>query len=83
MVRGDRYYTTDFTRKLPMIPWLKHWVLNVPYELKAMNLTAWGYHDCQRHRDNGGFGGESAFEFAVFFVSFSCELNAKLHDRSA
>jgi len=48
-----------------------------------MNLTAWGYHDCQRHRDNGGFGGESAFEFAVFFVSFSCELNAKLHDRSA
>ncbi|KAL4262777.1 Heme peroxidase [Pleurotus pulmonarius] len=36
LVRGDRFYTTDFT---------------------PFNLTTWGYHDCQRHLDNGGGGG--------------------------
>ncbi|KAF9492298.1 heme peroxidase [Pleurotus eryngii] len=36
LVRGDRFYTTDFT---------------------PFNLTTWGFHDCQRHLDNGGGGG--------------------------
>ncbi|KAF8878552.1 heme peroxidase [Infundibulicybe gibba] len=37
LVRGDRFYTTDFT---------------------PANLTTWGYLDCQREPNNGGFGGE-------------------------
>ncbi|KAJ7078001.1 heme peroxidase [Mycena belliarum] len=37
LVRGDRFYTTDFT---------------------PANLTAWGYQDCERDPNNGGFGGE-------------------------
>ncbi|KAJ7133385.1 heme peroxidase [Mycena epipterygia] len=37
LVRGDRFYTTDYT---------------------PANLTAWGYQDCERDPDNGGFGGE-------------------------
>ncbi|KAJ8518487.1 hypothetical protein ONZ45_g4459 [Pleurotus djamor] len=37
LVRGDRFYTTDFT---------------------PFNLTTWGFHDCQRHLDNGGGGGQ-------------------------
>jgi linoleate 10R-lipoxygenase len=37
MVRGDRYYTTDFT---------------------PSHLTAWGFQDCKRDPDNGGFGSE-------------------------
>ncbi|KAF7358979.1 Heme peroxidase [Mycena sanguinolenta] len=36
LVRGDRFYTTDYT---------------------AANLTAWGYQDCVRDPQNGGFGG--------------------------
>ncbi|KAF9039702.1 heme peroxidase [Hymenopellis radicata] len=34
LVRGDRFYTTDFT---------------------PANLTAWGYQDCERDPNNGGF----------------------------
>lgn len=37
LVRGDRFYTSDFT---------------------PANLTAWGFHDCQRDMENGGFGGQ-------------------------
>ncbi|KAJ6487073.1 heme peroxidase [Mycena vitilis] len=37
LVRGDRFYTTDFT---------------------PANLTTWGYQDCERDPNNGGFGGE-------------------------
>ncbi|KAG5638617.1 hypothetical protein H0H81_011507 [Sphagnurus paluster] len=37
LIRGDRYYTSDFT---------------------PANLTAWGFQDCQRDMDNGGFGGQ-------------------------
>ncbi|KAF8662084.1 hypothetical protein AX16_001194 [Volvariella volvacea WC 439] len=36
LVRGDRYYTTDFT---------------------PANLTTWGFQDCKRDPNNGGFGG--------------------------
>ncbi|KAJ8508992.1 hypothetical protein ONZ45_g8792 [Pleurotus djamor] len=36
LVRGDRFYTTDFT---------------------PSNLTTWGFKDCQRDMNNGGFGG--------------------------
>ncbi|KAF9500697.1 heme peroxidase [Pleurotus eryngii] len=42
LVRGDRFYTTDFTRKFS----------------NSYNLTTWGFHDCQRHLDNGGGGGQ-------------------------
>ncbi|KAJ7174160.1 heme peroxidase [Mycena crocata] len=34
LVRGDRFYTTDYT---------------------PANLTTWGYQDCQREPNNGGF----------------------------
>ncbi|KAJ7803765.1 heme peroxidase [Mycena olivaceomarginata] len=34
LVRGDRFYTTDFT---------------------PANLTVWGYNDCERDPNNGGF----------------------------
>ncbi|RDB16366.1 Psi-producing oxygenase A [Hypsizygus marmoreus] len=37
LVRGDRYYTSDFT---------------------PANLTAWGFQDCQRDMNNGGYGGQ-------------------------
>ncbi|KAF5372318.1 hypothetical protein D9615_009241 [Tricholomella constricta] len=37
LVRGDRFYTSDFT---------------------PANLTAWGFQDCQRDMNNGGFGGQ-------------------------
>ncbi|KAF8209473.1 heme peroxidase [Mycena galopus ATCC 62051] len=37
LVRGDRFYTTDYT---------------------PANLTTWGYQDCVRDPNNGGFGGE-------------------------
>ncbi|KAF7300907.1 Heme peroxidase [Mycena kentingensis (nom. inval.)] len=37
LVRGDRFYTTDFS---------------------PAHLTAWGYQDCLRDPNNGGFGGE-------------------------
>ncbi|RDB14949.1 Psi-producing oxygenase A [Hypsizygus marmoreus] len=37
LVRGDRFYTSDFT---------------------PINLTTWGFYDCQRNMDNGGMGGE-------------------------
>ncbi|PPQ85481.1 hypothetical protein CVT25_006638 [Psilocybe cyanescens] len=36
LVRGDRFYTSDFT---------------------PINLTTWGYLDCQRDMNNGGQGG--------------------------
>lgn len=37
LIRGDRFYTSDFT---------------------PVNLTTWGFHDCQRDMNNGGLGGE-------------------------
>ncbi|KAF5370929.1 hypothetical protein D9615_009815 [Tricholomella constricta] len=37
LVRGDRFYTSDFT---------------------PINLTTWGFHDCQRDMNNGGLGGQ-------------------------
>ncbi|KAF8066489.1 heme peroxidase [Lyophyllum atratum] len=37
LVRGDRFYTSDFT---------------------PINLTTWGFHDCQRDMNNGGAGGQ-------------------------
>ncbi|KAG6915284.1 hypothetical protein DXG01_012306 [Tephrocybe rancida] len=36
LVRGDRFYTSDFT---------------------PLNLTTWGFYDCQRDMNNGGQGG--------------------------
>ncbi|KAG6852246.1 hypothetical protein C0991_001607, partial [Blastosporella zonata] len=36
LVRGDRFYTSDFT---------------------PINLTTWGFYDCQRDMNNGGQGG--------------------------
>ncbi|KAG6873168.1 hypothetical protein C0995_002017 [Termitomyces sp. Mi166 len=38
LVRGDRFYTSDFT---------------------PINLTTWGFHDCQRDMDNGAQGAMS------------------------
>ncbi|KAG5644792.1 hypothetical protein DXG03_007613 [Asterophora parasitica] len=38
LVRGDRFYTSDFT---------------------PINLTTWGFHDCQRDMNNGGLGGQT------------------------
>ncbi|GLB40814.1 putative heme peroxidase [Lyophyllum shimeji] len=37
LIRGDRFYTSDFT---------------------PINLTTWGFHDCQRDMNNGGLGGQ-------------------------
>jgi hypothetical protein len=37
LVRGDRFYTSDFT---------------------PINLTTWGFYDCQRDMNNGGMGGQ-------------------------
>ncbi|KDR69074.1 hypothetical protein GALMADRAFT_933805 [Galerina marginata CBS 339.88] len=37
LVRGDRFYTSDFT---------------------PINLTTWGFYDCQRDMNNGGQGGQ-------------------------
>uniref|UniRef100_A0A8H8CDX0 Heme peroxidase n=1 Tax=Psilocybe cubensis TaxID=181762 RepID=A0A8H8CDX0_PSICU len=36
LVRGDRFYTSDFT---------------------PINLTTWGFYDCQRDMNNGAMGG--------------------------
>jgi linoleate 10R-lipoxygenase len=56
LVRGDRFYTTDYTRTLPTISIslslrLKHRPL-----LLAANLTVWGFQDCARDPNNGAFG---------------------------
>ena len=56
MVRGDRYYTTDFTRKMTSFSVSK---VNSELVLVAANLTAWGYQDCMRDSLNGGFGSQS------------------------
>lgn len=57
LVRGDRFYTTDFTRSY----FNNHLLLSLMFitSLSASNLTTWGFQDCARDPHNGGLGGES------------------------
>ncbi|KAJ7894889.1 heme peroxidase [Mycena olivaceomarginata] len=71
LVRGDRYYTTDFTRML-----IGSVVIGYANSVfVANNLTAWGYEDCQRDPHNGGLGGESLGGGYGFFLAFDEALN--------
>jgi hypothetical protein len=74
MVRGDRYSTTDFTRK-PPFSFMNYGGMLICSHLKAANLTAWGYEDCQRHFNNGGNGAESQSPPTLYVSShISCRV---------
>jgi linoleate 10R-lipoxygenase len=51
LVRGDRFYTTDFTRGCRLV--FPH--SSILISTAAANLTAWGFQDCVRDPHNGGF----------------------------
>ena len=55
LIRGDRYYTTDFSREFLSVHLWQD--LNVS-DTAAAILTTWGFQDTQRDPNNGGFGGE-------------------------
>ncbi len=55
LTRGDRFLTSDFTRKLCILYLIEHLV---SYRMVlAYNLTAWGYQDCQYDTEDGSYGG--------------------------
>lgn len=54
LVRGDRYYTTDFTRERAEVPDFFYRSLSNRLFVVAANLTAWGYQDCARDMNNVG-----------------------------
>ena len=58
LVRGDMFYTTDYTRKSS--DYLFKHQIDIcdsyhPFNAAA-NLTTWGFQDCARDPDNGAFG---------------------------
>lgn len=55
LVRGDRFLTTDFTRKSHHGQRKQSFLLTLP---AAFNLTAWAYQDCSRDLNNGSMGGQ-------------------------
>ncbi|EKM48647.1 uncharacterized protein PHACADRAFT_214715 [Phanerochaete carnosa HHB-10118-sp] len=59
LVRGDRFYTTDYTRKAPsrFFFFVPDATLTVFLSHPAANLTSWGFQDCARDPNNGAFGG--------------------------
>ena len=69
LIRGDRYYTTDFSREFFFSVHL--WQdLNVSVAAAAI-LTTWGYQDTQRDPNNGGFGGECKNDDVIFTLTFN------------
>ncbi|KAG6809292.1 hypothetical protein H0H92_000805 [Tricholoma furcatifolium] len=52
LVRGDRFYTSSFTRERSVITIINQY-LNTTL---ANNLTTWGFYDCQRDPNNGAGG---------------------------
>lgn len=54
LVRGDRFYTTDYTRM--WIPAMYTLDEKSTFFILATNLTAWGFQDCARDINNGAFG---------------------------
>lgn len=56
LVRGDRFYTTEYTRKFALQIYVAcHWISR-RCRSSAANLTSWGFQDCARDPDNGAFG---------------------------
>lgn len=55
LVRGDRFYTTDYTRESHTLNKVGFVELNI-HTLLAANLTAWGFQDCARDPNNGALG---------------------------
>jgi linoleate 10R-lipoxygenase len=55
LIRGDRFYTTDFSREFSVYISDIYSMVSVT---AASILTTWGYQDTQRDPNNGGFGGE-------------------------
>ena len=53
LVRGDRFYTADYTRKPSRL--IREENLLTPTYVAA-NLTSWGFQDCARDPNNGAFG---------------------------
>lgn len=54
LVRGDRFYTSDYTRK-----WNPFIITVFPASFDffaAANLTTWGFQDCAPDPDNGAYG---------------------------
>ena len=66
LVRGDRYYTTDFSREFSM-----YFSDKTSMFRAAANLTTWGYQDTQRDPNNGGFGGECKPESDNMILTFT------------
>jgi hypothetical protein len=64
LTRGDRYLTTEFTRKwyfqhpaikLLVFPTSCHQIID--NHSPAFNLTTWGFNDCKFDPDDGSYGG--------------------------
>lgn len=58
LTRGDRFLTVDCTRAW-LLSTLSGPLSKLPFQLysTALNLTTWGYDDCQANLSDGSYGG--------------------------
>ena len=75
LIRGDRYYTTDFSREFSVV-YFSGKTSYVLVTTAAANLTTWGYQDTQRDPNNGGFGGESKNNDVILTLASSLTLSS-------
>lgn len=92
LVRGDRFYTTDYTRMslLNSCPSIQAHLYST-----ASNLTVWGFQDCARDPNNGAYGaalpkllmrhlprhypGDSIYSLFPFFTPAQTQQNLAKH----